>query len=54
MPMVYLKKELIIPDSGDGNETVSKFNEDDDEKELIIPDSGDGNFTSSLVSSTLD
>ena len=36
-------KELIIPDSGDGNTTQSSTLKTLVKKELIIPDSGDGN-----------
>ena len=36
-------KELIIPDSGDGNEADSLLRVSLFVKELIIPDSGDGN-----------
>ena len=36
-------KELIIPDSGDGNPPLSLPQRFVATKELIIPDSGDGN-----------
>ena len=38
-------KELIIPDSGDGNQKYIAERLHSSEKELIIPDSGDGNAT---------
>ena len=36
-------KELIIPDSGDGNSAAASAQAQASVKELIIPDSGDGN-----------
>ena len=40
-----VKKELIIPDSGDGNPELELLRDFSKKKELIIPDSGDGNIT---------
>ena len=40
----YTLKELIIPDSGDGNFVLGKKKTTEVVKELIIPDSGDGNY----------
>ena len=40
------QKELIIPDSGDGNSVASDLWSKTVMKELIIPDSGDGNLKS--------
>ena len=37
-------KELIIPDSGDGNFSCTECRMKHNLKELIIPDSGDGNM----------
>ena len=48
-----MQKELIIPDSGDGNPMVSPAEAAASEKELIIPDSGDGNLISFTISRTL-
>ena len=39
------RKELIIPDSGDGNVATLTYFLDLRVKELIIPDSGDGNYS---------
>ena len=41
--IVFSMKELIIPDSGDGNFVMIHGYGSTMEKELIIPDSGDGN-----------
>ena len=43
MLIAHAAKELIIPDSGDGNSTDPQIRTEEPAKELIIPDSGDGN-----------
>ena len=43
MPELLFRKELIIPDSGDGNSLRTTAVFFVRRKELIIPDSGDGN-----------
>ena len=45
----FMEKELIIPDSGDGNLIPITGSPAKVEKELIIPDSGDGNPSSALM-----